>query len=896
MDSSLLTTKFYFPPVRPALVPRPHLVKLLQAGLSNALTLVSAPAGSGKTTLLSEWRSGPGSERPVAWVSLDAADNDPHRFFQCLAAALDTLQPIIAQEIQPYLQTSGNLNIEAILTQLVNTLGGLSLDFALILDDYHVIETAAIHETLTFLLNHLPAHMHIVILTRSDPPLPLARLRAGGQLVEIRTDDLRFTIDEATVFLNEVMGLCLTLVQVSSLEQRTEGWIAGLQLAALSMQGRGDVDGFITAFSGSHRYIVDYLGEEVLNHQPEEVRNFLLRTSILDRLTGPLCDALTCQMDGQAMLDRLAQSNLFLIPLDDERCWYRFHHLFAELLRNHLHRECQPEELDQLHQQAAVWFEGNSYLFEALNHAMAGRDYGRAARLIGSQFVAIASSHQLPDFIHWVEGIPESVIATHPRFAIFKSYVMGSQGKTETVKHYIQLAEASLDNLIHSGQISIQDPEYASILAEIRSNQVGVAVFEGDFQTALSAAQEALALAPVDATFVRCHTLLNLAFTYNQMGQFSDAIEASNLALPLAKTVRHLGSISDAFGELSKTLKTLGRLHRAWNLLQEALYYGENQKYSRLSHWAPVYYDAADILYQWNQIEEAEKLIRKGIEVSHQGGRSFYEISGLIQSARIHIARKELNEAIKILDRCATEEQKTGILYHHDELSYYQAFINASLGDPAKAEAWISSHETAISDKLGYGQSAIAFARLHLLISIGKITDAMQALQPILTLSQSQGCLGWQIQALILQAVAQQRKSDLKDSLSSLEEALLLAEPEGYVRIFLEEGQSIQQLLKTLSARLIDQNLVNYSQRLLAAFAAEPTPAPAEKRPQPSPLSRRELELLALIAAGKSNKEIASQLYISIGTVKRHTVNIFTKLDVRNRTEAVARAREMGLL
>jgi LuxR family maltose regulon positive regulatory protein len=452
----------------------------------------------------------------------------------------------------------------------------------------------------------------------------------------------------------------------------------------------------------------------------------------------------------------------------------------------------QPE-LDSC-RQAAGWFE--AIFSSGPQSCHPWKDYERAAHLISNHFRSHCQLPQLPDFIHWVEGIPESVIVTHPRFAIFKSYVMGSQGKSEAVKHYIQLAEGSLENLIHSGEISIQSHEYASILAEIRSNQVGVAVIERDFQTALSTAQEALALAPVDASFVRCHTLLNLAFAYNQMGQFTDAIEACNLALPLAKAVRHVGSISDAFGELSKPLKILGHLRRAWNILQEALNYGENQGFSRLSIWAPVYYDTADVLYEWNQIEDAEKLIQKGIEISHQGGRSFYEIAGLIQFARIQIARKELKEALKTLDCCSVEEGKTGILYNHLELSYYHALIQAALGDPAEAEAWVSAQEISISDRMGYGQGAIAFACVHLLISIGKIAEAMRVLKPIITLSQSQGCLVWQIESLVLQAVVQQINGDLQNALTSLEQALSLAEPEGYMRIFLDEGRPIQQLLK----------------------------------------------------------------------------------------------------
>ncbi len=896
MLTPILATKLFFPQVRSAFVPRPRLLARLQEGLQGGLTLVSAPAGSGKTSLFSEWRVGPGAAYRAAWVSLDAGDNDLGRFLHLCASSLDALLPGLLAEIQPLLGSPEARHLENVLTPLINTLSQKPGDMLLVLDDYHVIEALPVHQALAFMLDHRPPNLHLALLTRSDPPLPLSRLRAQGHLVEIRAADLRFNEEEAAGFLNHVMGLGLTSEQVSALEKRTEGWIAGLQLAALSMQGREDVGGFIAAFSGSHQYIMDFLAEEVLNRQPKALRDFLLKTSILERFCGPLCDAITNQTDGQEMLIRLAQSNLFLIPLDHERHWFRFHHLFADLLRNRLQQTSEPKNITQLHQQAAVWFAQNGLLFDALKYALAGEDFERAASLLGNHFVAIASAHQLPQFIQWMKDIPESVISAHPRFCILKAYVMAAQGKHAEVEHYILLAEQSLEGLLRSGRLSSQSPDYTAILAEIRSNQAGIAVVQKDFAAALSAAEEALTLVPGDAGFVRSHTLLNLAYAYREMGKFKEAVEACKQALPIAKAARHAGIIADAFAGISRYLKIQGYLQEAVDIQQEALDYVESQGISRVSVCAPLFYGMADLLFELDRLQEARDVLQVGIEISQRGGRSIETIAGLIQLARIQIASGALNQALETLTQCLMEEQQSGVQQHHKEVMYYRSCVLAAFGDSTEAAKWIRTGDLSIADSLGYDQGRHAFARAQLLIIIGSIEEALEILPKIASIAHAQGCLAWQIEALVMLAAAFYSKGQLGHAQNVVKEALALAEPEGFMRVFLDRGEPIRELLKTQVSDLKNGTTIPYSHKLLAAFGTAQNHPPLTKQPLISPLSKREEELLRWIAAGYTNKQIAAELVISIGTVKRHTVNIFTKLDVKNRTAAVAKARELKLL
>jgi LuxR family maltose regulon positive regulatory protein len=500
VSATLLVTKLYFPPVRPNLVPRARLVKRLQTGLQGPLTLIAAPAGYGKTTLLGEWRANAGTPPLVAWLSLDAGDNDPVRFLLYLTAAIDQVHANLTKNTRLLLQSPELPAIEVIGTTLLNELSAFSGDLILALDDYHIITAPEIHAVLAFVLEHLPPHIHLAILTRADPPLPLARLRARGQLVEIRAADLRFTTQEAAAFLEQVMGLSLTDREIEALEARTEGWIAGLQLAALSMQGRDDREHFISAFSGSHQYIVDYLAEEVLNRQPGFVREFLLKTSVLERLTGTLCDALTGRADGQATLEMLAQANLFLMPLDDERCWFRYHHLFADLLRNRL-RLNLPEQVVELHRRAAAWYYQQDLTSEAIPHALAAQDFQFVVEVINNNWLKLARQYRLNVVVQWIESLPEPILGNHPRLSAVHAYALWSLGLRAAAAEHLQRAQQVLEGKVAAGQMQTADPEYLTLQTEIKAFWSLLASHAGELDTALGLARSALASTPGTAPF-----------------------------------------------------------------------------------------------------------------------------------------------------------------------------------------------------------------------------------------------------------------------------------------------------------------------------------------------------------------------------------------------------------
>jgi LuxR family transcriptional regulator, maltose regulon positive regulatory protein len=887
--TSLLETKLYFPSVRPALVSRPRLVERLQAGLRGPLTLVSAPAGSGKTTLLSEWRAGPGTHCPVAWLSLDAADNDPLRFLQYLSAALDTIQPGIAQEIHPLLQAADKPNTEAILTLLMNTLGGFPQDFALVLDDYHSIETLAIHEALTFLLDHLPPRMHIVLLTRSDPVLPLARLRARGQLTEIRVEHLRFNSEETAQFLNQIMDLDLTPEQVAALKKRTEGWIAGLQLAALSMQGRRDPDGFISVFTGSNHYILDYLVEEVLDRQQEKVREFLLKTSLLERLTGPLCEAVTDQPGGGETLVQLEHANLFVIPLDYEQRWYRYHHLFSDLLRNRL-RHFHPELLNSLHNKAAEWYEKNGLFFDAMNHLLAAGEFEHACNLLGDNAHTILREHVLLDLVRWIKAIPDTIVRSNPRVCLLFGYGKESLGDINAYISYVESAEKELSRLVD--RVPPGSTEDATLLAEIKVNQIDIAIRRGNLEAALSLADEAIALAPVNDHFVRSQAYLYAGWARRDLGQFEDAIPFCERALSEARLANQPGLTATSISLIGGMLNALGYLQHSMRVFQDGLQYALEEKQARLPIYANIHYELAKIYWELNNLDQAEEQMEQGRILSVQGGRPLETIEGYVVEALLRIARGDESGTLEILEKAFLEERRTGIQILHDELTYYRVKILAGEENTGEALEWLKGREYLLRGKYSYQECTNSLRSGHLLVELGRLDEALELLPRILAVTEARHFVGWQIETLVLLACATYLKGDLAQALDLIKGALTLAEPQGYIRVFLEEGRLMLELLRLAKKKGIAPDYIG---KLLSGADKKASPELPGQYTS-SHLSKRELELLTLIASGCSNKEIAAELVISVATVKRHTTNIFNKLDAKNRTEAVARARELGMM
>ncbi len=653
MFPQILETKLYFPPVRPVLVARPHLVERLCSGLKGALTLLSAPAGYGKTTLLGEWRNGPGRNVPVAWYSIDSEDNDLARFLLYLTASLDTLQPGFAVEAKPLLNTLEIPNAEPVLILLVNQMGKMSQNFVLVLDDYHLIETPAIHQALAFLIDHMPPHMHLVILTRSDPAFPLSRLRASSQMTEIRAEHLRFSMDETALFFNQVMGLNLSNQNVAVLETLTEGWIASLQLAALSLQGRQDVNDFISDFTGSHYYVVDYLVEEVLSLQPETVRDFLIKISFLDRFSGSLCDAVLDRAQSDILLRQLEHGNLFIIPLDNERRWYRYHHLFADLLRSRLHQYPLQDQA-QLHIQAAEWFEQNDLVDEALTHALAARDFERSIRLFCRNQLDIIYARNLSTLNRWLDAFPEDVVLANPWLCVAKAHVLWSIGQRDGIKPYVQASERCLASHLESGQISSTDYQYLMLLGDIITLKSLIAMNEGDLALAITLAQEAVSTTPETARS-RTFALGSLYVAYQLSGEIDNGIETCYKTMSAAKALDYPSMLASSTYSLADLLRIKGQLHRAEQVLQECLEYAELRGLTHVFYYGIIYIGLAETMYEWNALDQMESILDTGLSLCRQGGMNVFIPAGLYMRALIFHARGDYQGALGILNQMEQE-------------------------------------------------------------------------------------------------------------------------------------------------------------------------------------------------------------------------------------------------
>jgi LuxR family maltose regulon positive regulatory protein len=871
MQNSLLTTKLYFPPARPVLVHRPRLVERLQTGLQGPLTLLSAPAGSGKTTLLSEWRAGLGTRYPVGWVSLSADDNDLTRFLQYLITALDNLQGGIAKEVQPLLQTSETPHTEAILTRVINSLGDLEHESVLVFDDYHLVELPAIHTALTFLLDNLPPRLHLVLLTRSDPPLPLARLRARGHLTEIRADHLRFSVEECTRFLNHVMSLDLTGEQVAALEKRTEGWIAGLQLAALSMQGREDVDGFVSAFTGSNHYIVDYLAEEVLNRQPEPVREFLLKTSILERLTGPLCDMLTGRADGQEMLEHLVHSNLFIIPMDGSQCWYRIHQLFGDLLRLQLH-STHEDQLSELHRRAGHWNEMNGNLDQAIRHYLAAKEWKRAASLMEAASQDAIRHGEVYKIKSWVESLPDSFSVRNPRLLINLGWATVLNGQFDQAQEILKRAEALVQ----------EDPV---LKIDWLAALVFTAAGKGKPLEVIELAHKALEVPQTGNILSRCQLLSSLSVAYWHLGRIRETAAVTQEAARLAEQGGDWHTRSIMLARYALVQAALGNLKLSEKIYSQAAL-GQSSTPERISGGIVQHYMGA-LYYEWNELEQAAACIKLAEEYSRITGHIEININVHRQLAYLYQAQGENQSALQALDRAedvAREHNLSAKL--KGQLAASRVQVALAQGDLLSASYWLEQIHDGYGASFHYPRIPLEPAKLALVQ--GDKAGAAAILAERYEIATQDGNRYAQIEIRILQALA---AKGIDKAIAYLSEALSWAEPEKYLRIFRDQGNVLVPVLREAFRRGV---MTGYTTRLLALFSNQ-----AEKTPTAAAtyiLTKREIELLGLIAAGSSNKEIAAELVISIGTVKRHTVNIFNKLDVKNRTEAVAKARELGLL
>lgn len=929
METPVLQTKLYIPQPRPELVPRPNLIERLNDGLHRKLTLISAPAGFGKTTLVSNWiyeTANRSSANRVAWVSLDEADNDPTRFLTYLIAALQTAQPDMGKTLFTVLQSPQPPPIEHLLTDLINQLAALPGRVILALDDYHLIDNRAVHLALTFLLGHLPPRLHLIILTRSDPPLPLARFRGRGELSELREPDLRFTLDETKAFLNQVMGLDLTPKAVATLERRTEGWAVGLQLAALALQGRADKADFIAAFAGDHRYIIDYLTDEVFEQQPRVVQTFLLQTSILERLSSALCDAVleiedwklkisseggqsplaNIQSPSQKMLEYLAQNNLFITPLDDRRQWYRYHHLFADLLRYRL-KQTYPAQVPELHRHAAAWYAAHDSIEEALHHTLATDDFNRAADLIEPITSPMIGRGEAKTVQDWIEALPETLLKERPRLCITLAWVFNLNNSGAAIEPLLQDAERALD----TGRYD------EATVAELRGHAAALrgytALQQNNPPQALQHMAEAMAWLPEEDMYLRSIVSFTQGVTFKRGGIWESAAETLKQAEAYG---RASGNLSIAIGScihLIEMLITQGKLQQAAKSCQEAIeLYLPFQQENPLPNLGFVYTKLGEILYEWNDLEAAGENLEQGLALGSRIIAAWsWERDGLVYLSRLRQALGELEAAQTLVEQALNVNEHMQDLFDKIDMTFEQARLRLAQQNLAPAMRWARQYQSVSEGRHEHADMMLA----RVLLAHGDVDQSQKILKSVGNAAESAGRMNRQIEALVLQALAYQAASDSPQALAALAQALSLAEPEGYVRTFVDEGPPMAALLTKLLSQpdhLEDKRSLfsaNYVNQLLAAFPDfEPLThkskiqnprlvlSEAEGAKIIEPLNEREMEVLHLLAAGLKTPEIAAELVLAPSTIKWYLRNIYSKLGVHRRSEALAQAKTLDLL
>jgi LuxR family maltose regulon positive regulatory protein len=892
MSTSILATKLYLPPPRPKIVLRPRLIERLNEGISASrkLTLISAPAGFGKTTLVSEWVAGCG--QPVGWLSLDEGDNDPTRFLIYLVSALQTIAPNIGADVLSALEAPQPPPIEAMLTALVNAIITIPDNFILVLDDYHLINAKAVDNALTFLLKHLPAQLYLVISSREDPGLPLARLRARGQLTELRTADLRFTPAEAAEFLNRAMGLNLSEIDVTALEARTEGWIAGLQLAALAMQGEQDTARFIQSFTGSHRFVLDYLLEEVLQRQPPDIQDFLLRTSILDRICGPLCDAVldASPGSGQSVLESLERANLFIVPLDGERRWYRYHHLFGDLL---LQRLGNPPDFTELHLRASRWYETHGDLAEAFHHALAAGDFECAARLAEAAWPGMESSFQFAAWVSWAKKLPDAVVRARPGLCYQLGRAFSDLGEPESSEFHLHNAEHALAETPSQG-------EFSPLPGYIALTRAYNAQVQGNLTDTVKYCELALQLIPEDDVYRRAQAVITLEFTHWASGDLESSLHAIRAWMAdMHKVGNPIFAIASAFAE-ADLLVVLGRLREAIRANQQALqlaaeHGAEAQQITAHHHLglALIYHELGDSESTAAHLQTADDLGQRTTLVN-------WLHRWKLAQARFKESAWEWDAALELLD-----EAKRGYIQNPVPITHpvetLKARIYLKQGRLDKAREWAKERGDSIHGEVSYLEEFDMLTLVRVLLAEGSFTGINDLLERLRTLAEAQNRMGSVLEILLTEALAYQAQGQAPQTFATLERALTMAKPEGYLRLFVDEGELMRLLILDLrsalesSARTEVQPLFGYVEKLLAEFS-QPTQLQKSKTELIDPLSDRELEVLRLIAQGLSNQEITQKLVVALSTVKGHNLRIFAKLQAKSRTEAVARARELGLL
>jgi LuxR family transcriptional regulator, maltose regulon positive regulatory protein len=872
----ILSTKLYIPPLQPNAIRRPRLIEKMGGG--QKLTLVSAPAGFGKTTLLSEWISCCG--KASAWLSLDENDNDPGRFLTYFIAAMQRIKSDFGKELLDILHSSHSPS-EDILTMLINELSLIPENCTFVIDDYHIIDSQPVDKILTFLIEHLPPRMNLVIATREDPQIPLPRLRALNQLAELRAVDLRFTLPETTGFLNRTMNLKLNEDDITALEIRTEGWIAGLQLVAISMKGIKETTGFIKSFTGSHHFIMDYLIEEVLEHQPPNIHRFLLGTSILERLCGPLCDAVLSDHSsgGKEMLIQLEHANLFIIPLDNERKWYRYHHLFRDLLRQRLiqNKGLQSDDkvisINELHVRASEWYEQNNFEIEAFNHAAAANDIERAERLIEGKGMSLQFCGALNPILNWLKSLPKETLDARPSlWTTYASVVLGT-GHTAEIENILQSGEAALKN-------KEQNEKTRDLMGRIASTRGMLAISKYQPEAIISQSLLALEyLHPENHPF-RTSAVIKMGYAYMYMGErkkakqaFSDALSQSQAAGNLINDILSsigMGSILEGENQLKQAERTYNRI------LQISI----DINFPIISE---AYLGLARIYYEWNDPETSEHYLLKGIPISKQLQNTDRYISGEVLLARIKMVK---NDTLKAADILANALESAHI--HNFKVCIPEIYA---------AQFYLLLKKGNISEALKYAQNNLmSIARLKM--AEGNLDEAISILEKFLEQMQEKNWEDKILQAKILLAKANHELGEREMALQIISNAISMAVPGDFIRIFIDEDLPMQRLLSEAYSQKI---YPEYTGKLLSEFSKEkPTDNEvsicSQSQSLIDPLSQREMEVLKLISQGLSNQEISERLFLALSTIKGYNQRIFDKLNVQRRTEAIKRANDLGLL
>jgi LuxR family transcriptional regulator, maltose regulon positive regulatory protein len=930
MPTPILATKLYIPPPRAKIVLRPRLIERLNEGLSasSKMTLISASAGFGKTTLVSEWIAaltpsalpvGEGLGVRVAWLSLDEGDNDPIRFLTYLVAALQTIAKCksegvvtkLGEGVLGALQSPQLPPIESILTALINEITTIPDNFIFVLDDYHIIDSKPVDNALAFLLEYLPPQMHLVITTREDPDLPLARLRARGQLTELRAADLRFTPAEAAEFLNQAMSLQLSAEDIAALEARTEGWITGLQLAALalqgslSMQGRLDTSRFIQSFTGSHRFVLDYLVEEVLQRQPEHIRSFLLQTSILERLSGPLCDAVTGQKEGRGILETLERDNLFIVPLDDKRQWYRYHHLFAEVLLAHALEE-QPGQIPLLHKQASAWYEQNNLPAETIRHALAARDFERAAGLIEKVYPAMDASFQSAVWLGWVRKLPDEVVRVRPVLSFDYARALMDSGEFEASKSWLQEAEQRLEGSAEE-MVVADEAQFRTLPVKIALAHSNHAQVQGDFGCAVKYAERALELSPEEDSYSHAMAAVTLGMAYLSRGDLDGAQRALSVWMNYCQKVGNIIFAIATSGYLAGIIVAQGRLREAEKTYKQSIQLASTHDQSVRHVTANLFLGLGLLYHEQGDQQSAALHLRKSGELGEQALIDWPYRWRLAQ-ARLKEAEGDLETALDLLDEASRLYVRTS-MPDFQPIDALKARVYLRQGRLSEALAWVRERGLSVDDDLSYlGEfEHITLARVLLIQHqndplAGSIHEAVVLLERLLQAADTGRRMGSVIEILTLQSLAYQAQGHQPRAFASLERALALAEPEGYVRVFVDEGEAMRLLILDFRSTIAPRAhpLLGYVDRILDYF---PQPAKDglqskianQKSKIVEPLSERELEVLKLLRSELSGPEIADQLIVSLNTLRTHTKSIFNKLGVNNRRAAVRRAEELDI-